>query len=114
MLAIKDSDEFRSLVEDETRFCAMFTADWCPDCQVLKAILPGLETEFDGRFVFATVDRDKFPDLASEYDILGIPSFVTFRSGEVTGTFISRLRKTRQQIVDFLEASRILPTDKTS
>ncbi len=103
MLVIKDSDEFRSFVKEETRFCAIFTADWCPDCQVLKAVLPGLETEFDGRFIFATVDRDKFLDLASEFDILGIPSFVTFRRGEVTGTFTSKLRKTRQQIVDFLE-----------
>ncbi len=103
MLAIKDSDEFRSFIKDETGFCAIFTADWCPDCQVLKAVLPGLEKEFDGRFIFAIVDRDRFPDLASEFDILGIPSFVTFRKGEIAGTFISKLRKTRQQIVDFLE-----------
>lgn len=33
------------------------------------------------------------------------PSFLTFSKGEVTGSFISRLRKTRQQIVDFLGES---------
>lgn len=83
----------------------MFTANWCPDCQVLKAVLPGLESEFDGRFVFASIDRDKFPGLVEEYDILGIPSFITFHKGKRTGTFISRLRKTRQQIVEYLEKS---------
>lgn len=103
MKVVENTDEFRSLAESDNRFCALFTADWCPDCLVLKAVLPGLEKDFENRFVFATVDRDKFPDLVAEYDILGIPSFISFHKGEVTGTFISKLRKTRHQIVDYLE-----------
>lgn len=103
MTALGSTEEFRSLADSDNRFCALFTADWCPDCRVLKAVLPGLEKEFEGRFVFATVDRDRFPDLAAEHDILGIPSFISFHKGKVTGTFISKLRKTRQQIVDYLE-----------
>jgi thioredoxin-like negative regulator of GroEL len=103
MQVIESSEEFHAILEKKQNICAMFTAQWCPDCQVLKAVLPGLEKEFQGRFDFISVDRDRFTDLAAEYDILGIPSFITFSDGRITGTFISRLRKTRQQIVDFLE-----------
>lgn len=105
MRIIENTEEFHEFVAGDQSSCTMFTAGWCPDCQVLKAVLPGLEKEFEGRFIFATVDRDQFPDLAAEYDILGIPSFLTFNKGAVTGRFTSKLRKTRQQIVDFLEES---------
>ena len=105
MRIIENTEEFRALVSGEQNSCVMFTAERCPDCQVLKAVTPGLEKEFEGRFIFGSVNRDQFPDLAAEYDILGIPSFLTFKNGEVSGNFISKLRKTRQQIVDFLEES---------
>ena len=104
---IRDVEQFRTLAAADKPFCAVFSADWCPDCRVLKAVLPGLEQEYGDRFTFKVVDRDDFPHLAEEYDVLGIPSFVVLKEGEVIGTFINRLRKTRRQITDFLDS---LPT----
>lgn len=95
-------EEFRALAGGEKPFCAIFTADWCPDCQALKPALPVLEKEFADRYMFATIDWDAFKTLSDEYNILGIPSLVSFHKGEVIGTFISGHRKTRQQISDYL------------
>ncbi len=103
MMSLENTEEFQALSQSDKRFCALFTAEGCPDCRVLKAVLPSLEEEFGDKFTFAVIDRDTFPDLVERFDILGIPSLVSFYKGEVTGTFISKLRKTRQQIVDFLE-----------
>lgn len=100
---IRNPDEFRTLAASDKPFCAIFSADWCPDCRVLKAVLPGLGEEYDDRFNFAVVDRDAWPELAEEYDVLGIPSFVVLKNSEVVGTYINRLRKTRRQITDFLD-----------
>ena len=58
---LKSIDEFRSLASGDKPFCAVFSADWCPDCRVLKAVLPGLEEEYGDRFSFCVVDRDGFP-----------------------------------------------------
>ncbi len=88
---------------EDKAFCAVFSADWCPDCRVLKAVLPGLEKEYQDRFIFRVVDRDGYPDLAAEYDVLGIPSFVVLKNNQVLGTYINKLRKTRRQITDFLD-----------
>lgn len=62
-----------------------------------------MEEEFGDRYIFTVVENDDFPQLAVKHDILGVPSLIAFHKGEVTGTFISTLRKTRRQIVDFLE-----------
>lgn len=41
-------------------------------------------------------------DAAVELMVMGIPSFVAFKDGEETGRFVSKLRKTEQEIDDFL------------
>jgi len=102
MNPIQTVEDFRALVSGEKPFCAIFVADWCADCRVLKPVLPSLEKEFANRYTFATVDWDAFKTLSDEYSILGIPSLVSFHRGDVIGTLISGHRKTRQQISAYL------------
>ncbi|MGD7044273.1 thioredoxin family protein [Jeotgalibacillus proteolyticus] len=79
----------------------MFSADWCPDCRVIDPILPEIEEKFsDHTFVY--VDRDEFIDLCIEQNVFGIPSFVAFDNGNETGRFVSKDRKTKEQIEKFL------------
>ena len=106
MKDLQSTEEFRELSQSNKRFCALYSADWCPDCVVIKAILPELEEMYGDDMEFRVVDRDDFMPLAQEYDVMGIPSFVVFREGKVVADFISSLRKTRQQIVDFLEKAK--------
>jgi len=105
MHTIQTVEEFRSLASGEKPFCAIFAADWCSDCRVLKPELPKIEKEFADRYVFAMVAWDAFKNLSDEYGILGIPSFVSFHKGEVIGTLISEHRKTRQQVSSYLVES---------
>lgn len=41
--------------------------------------------------------------IALQYDVLGIPSFVCFRSGKEISRFVSTLRKTKDEIKTFLK-----------
>jgi thiol-disulfide isomerase/thioredoxin len=78
-----------------------FTADWCPDCTVIKPVMPEIEAVFP-QFSFVEVDRDKFLDLAGEWNIMGIPSFVVTKEGKEIDRYVDKFRKTKEQIVDFL------------
>ncbi|TDL34280.1 thioredoxin [Jeotgalibacillus sp. S-D1] len=79
----------------------MFSADWCPDCRVIDPILPNVEKSYPN-FTFVYVDRDQFIDQCIELDVFGIPSFVAFKDGEETGRFVSKDRKTQEEIEAFL------------
>jgi len=79
----------------------MFSADWCPDCRIIDPILPDVEKSFP-EFTIVYVDRDEFIDLCIELDVFGIPSFVAFQNGEETGRFVSKDRKTQEEIEAFL------------
>ncbi len=82
---------------------ALFKADWCKDCVYIDPFMPDVAEKYADKITFLVVDRDAFPELGERYNILGIPSFVAFHEGRETITFISKLRKTREEIEGFLD-----------
>jgi thiol-disulfide isomerase/thioredoxin len=101
MIKIDTIEQFNELKQENTIF--MFSANWCPDCRVIEPFLPEVIEHFK-QFKFVYVDRDKFIDVCIEHNVLGIPSFIVYKNGEVAGTFISKFRKTKQEIIDFINS----------
>lgn len=81
----------------------LFTADWCRDCVFIKPFMPEIEAKFSD-YQFLSVDRDEFIDLCSDLAIFGIPSFVAFEDGKEIGRFVSKDRKTQEEIEQFINA----------
>ncbi|GAA0332808.1 thioredoxin family protein [Bacillus carboniphilus] len=79
----------------------LFSADWCPDCRFIDPFMPEVEEKFSD-MTFVYVDRDQFIDLCAEWEIYGIPSFVAFHNGNEVGRFVSKDRKTQEEIEAFL------------
>ncbi|WP_270179619.1 thioredoxin family protein [Alkalihalobacillus sp. CinArs1] len=97
----KHEDYVQAMNEGKSVF--LFSADWCPDCRVIEPFLPELEQEYK-ELTFYYVDRDQHIELCQELNVFGIPSFVAFNEGEETGRFVSKNRKTREEIEDFLSS----------
>lgn len=95
--------QFDELIAASKPTVAVFKADWCKDCVYIDPFLPDVAKAYGDRLAFVIVDRDAFPDLCERYNILGIPSFVAFVEGKETISFISKLRKTREEIEGFLD-----------
>ena len=94
-------EQFEELKKgDRTVF--LFSADWCPDCRVIDPLLPGIEADYP-EYEFVYVDRDEFIDLCATHDIFGIPSFIVYSEGNELGRFVSKDRKTKEQITAFLD-----------
>jgi thiol-disulfide isomerase/thioredoxin len=98
---MKSIEQFKEVIKKDVTI-AVFSADWCPDCVVIKPILPEIEEEY-ANFQFVYVDRDELIELCQEFDIFGIPSFLAFKDGEEIGRYVNKERKTKEQIVAFLE-----------
>ncbi|WP_167629800.1 thioredoxin family protein [Listeria valentina] len=102
MEQLKSVEEFNTL-KDNSKVVFMFSADWCGDCRFIEPLMPEIEQENDD-FKFIHVDRDEFIDLCAELAIFGIPSFLAYEEGEEIGRFVSKDRKTKEEINDFLAA----------
>lgn len=101
MKVLKNVEEFYELQKDSKTTVFVFSADWCPDCVFIKPFLPELIKKYED-YQFIYVDRDQYIDLCIDHDILGIPSFVAFKENEEIGRFVSKLRKTKEEIDKFL------------
>lgn len=80
----------------------LFSADWCPDCRFIEPFLPEIEEKYQD-ITFVYVDRDKFIDICVQYDVFGIPSFLAFDDGKEVNRFVSKDRKTKEEIELFLD-----------
>lgn len=102
MEILKTEEQLNNLIKEEN-VIALFSADWCPDCRVIEPILPEIENDHP-TFTFVLIDRDQFIDLCQAYDIFGIPSFIAFKNGQEAGRFVSKDRKTKEEIIAFIES----------
>lgn len=80
----------------------LFTADWCPDCHFIDPFMPEIEQTFN-HLTFISVNRDQFIDICAENEIYGIPSFLAYKDGLEAGRFVSKDRKTKLEIEEFLK-----------
>lgn len=101
MKKLESMEQFEQL-RDNGKHIFMFSADWCPDCRVIEPILPEVEAKYN-EYTFIYVDRDDFIDLCIQLDVFGIPSFIGFQDGQELGRFVSKDRKTQEEIENFIE-----------
>ncbi|WP_053364379.1 thioredoxin family protein [Bacillus sp. FJAT-27251] len=101
MKKLDSMDQFENL-KHTGKHIFLFSADWCPDCRFIDPFMPEVESKF-ADYSFIYVDRDQFIDLCIQLDVFGIPSFIAYRDGSELGRFVSKDRKTQEQIEAFIE-----------
>jgi thioredoxin-like negative regulator of GroEL len=104
MEKISSADTFNQQIAGQKPTVAVFKAAWCKDCHYIEPFMPDLESQYASKLTFVHIDRDELPDLCADYNILGIPSFIVFREGQELTRFVSKLRKTREEIEQFLNS----------
>lgn len=97
---LQSVEQFEQLKNSE-RTIFVFSADWCKDCRFIDPFMPAVEEKY-GNYTFIKVDRDEFIDLCAQHDIYGIPSFLAYHNGQEVGRFVSKDRKTQEEIETFI------------
>lgn len=59
-----------------------FYATWCGPCQMMAPILEKVNTQLKGRLQVVKIDTDKYPQLASQYQIHALPTLVLFKNAQ--------------------------------
>ena len=59
-----------------------FYADWCGPCQLMVPILEQVNAQLSGKIKVVKIDTEKYPELATEYEISALPTLVLFKEGQ--------------------------------
>jgi len=102
MERISTEERFQSMIEADGLTIAVFKATWCKDCHFIDPFMPDVEQQYAGKVTFIEIDRDEQLELCERLTILGIPSFIAFYQGKELVRFVSKLRKTRDEIERFI------------
>ncbi len=79
---------------------ADFWAEWCVPCKMVAPVLEKLADDYKDKIKVAKVDVDQEGDLASQYNIVSIPSILLFHEGKMVKQQIGAVpRKTLEEMI---------------
>ncbi len=82
----------KEVLEDKEIVFIDFFAIWCAPCRATSPIIEELSNEMKN-IKFLKVDVDKNPELAQQYSIFSIPTFMIFKEGKVVSQFVGAMGK---------------------
>ncbi len=59
-----------------------FYATWCGPCRMLAPILDQVQALMKDKLQVVKIDTDRYPELASQYDVHALPTLVLFKKGQ--------------------------------
>ncbi|MDR1236215.1 MAG: thioredoxin [Holosporaceae bacterium] len=77
-----------------------FYADWCGPCRVITPFLEEIQAEKGVEIVKVNIDES--PDIASQYDVMSIPTLAIFKEGKKVSINVGAASKAR--IIDWIES----------
>lgn len=84
-------EDLDSKKEENSKMIVDFWAEWCGACERMKPIFDSLAEDYQEEILFGSVDVGENREIAKEYDVSSIPTFVFFKDGEImdkiVGTF---------------------------
>jgi len=79
-----------------------FWAEWCVPCRMVEPVLKEIAAEYDGKLKVAKVNVDDNGQLASDYNIISIPTLMVVKNGEVVNQQVGAGSK--QAILDLVSS----------
>ena len=79
-----------------------FWAPWCGPCQIMGPLIEELSKEFEGKNIrIGKCNVDENGDVAMQYNIMSIPSFLVFKDGQVVDQVVGGVQK--EKLKDMIE-----------
>ncbi|KAK5630377.1 hypothetical protein RRF57_006092 [Xylaria bambusicola] len=88
--------QLRALLASAQYVAIDFYADWCPPCRAIAPTFSQLAEDYGSvpaKLAFAKVNVDHVKDVAAEFGVTAMPTFMFFRDGKTLGESVRGANK---------------------
>ena len=92
-LKVTDENFDTEVIKSSKPIVVDFWAEWCGPCKQIGPILEDLSDEYKEKITIGKLDVDENPEIASKYQIRGIPTMMLFNNGTLIDTKVGMSSK---------------------
>ena len=81
---ISEANFQQEVLESDRPVMVDFTAVWCGPCKMLDPVVKQLAVDWGDKVKVVKLDVDHNPDLAMQYQVLGVPTLMLFKNGQMS------------------------------
>ena len=80
---VTESDFQNEVLNADQPVLVDFTAEWCAPCKMIDPIVKQLAQDWNGKVKVVKLDADLNPNIMMQYSVLGIPTLMLFKDGQL-------------------------------
>ena len=99
---VEDKDDLMSKLEEAGSMLVVvdFYATWCGPCKMISPIVEKMSKDYKNVVLFLKVDVEECEDLAAEYQVTSMPTFVFYKDMEKLEVFAGAKEARLKELVE--------------
>lgn len=102
MLEFNDQNFEKEILQDNQVALIDFWMEGCPPCMAIAPIIEEVSEEMKNKVKVGKIDIRQNPETAQKYGVMGVPTIIIFKNGEVKEKAVGL--RSKEVIIEKLES----------
>jgi thioredoxin 1 len=82
---------FKEVIQNHSLVVVDCWAPWCAPCQMVAPVIEEMARDYAGRILFGKLNVDENTEVATQYQIMSIPTMLVFKEGKLVDRLVGAM-----------------------